>query len=431
MKSQKMNAWTTKRQLEHSPLRFLQRFAESGFDALNVKFNKDQLFLHRLSQEHIGAKVSFLDLEIKPDGPSHFLDQLASAKDLLFPLGEGSLELSTWLITLQRYLGVELTAYLEQKQKRSERLERFLGDPIRWSVFYLSHGIDLRKAKRRQDQQFISFLESLSPLLSKSLYRVMPLRLSAFNPHGYALRQKYKEISHVDPLKTLEHYFRQLEFCHQVVETLTWIIWCLDSSPQLLEKIRVELNQTVRDEIYQTEHIRGLPITLGVILETLRLAPPYWLCRWDTDQDLLLKREIDEGLKIAIRDQFHLLSSPYLHHKDPLHWPSPQTFEPMRFQALSYGGSIPPRYYPLGPGESGRNRLIVMVHSCVVILNSVLKRGKIKLSEQVDPSGSVSIQELSQWEIESAVGVGFGSDKSLSGSIEFDERFVYIPSARI
>ena len=433
MKQQKINSWTAKRQLDRAPLQFLESFESSDLDALEFRLGKEQTILHRLVDRANGIPLSVLDHDQDSKSSFLFIEKAISSSDLLLPFVKlkNPIRLGHWLSTLQKYLGVELTAYIEQKNRGVKTLDRSLGDPIRWSMFYLSDQVDLRKTQRLSDRAIASLLEVLSPSLDQSLNRISPLNISVLKPQRYRVRRQYKEVNSERPSsRSVEDYFRQLEFCRHLVETMTWVLLCLDSDPPLLESLKGELHTAIQDEVYQVEHLQHLPQTLGVILETLRLAPPHWLTRWSETEELISSGMIADNLIDTLHTGAALVSSPYLHHRDPLHWPSSRLFEPRRFQAISFGAPLPPSYYPLGPGSRGRSLLIVIVHSCAAILNSILKRGRVTINAESDSAltlNNLAAESL----VEHFVGVGFGSPQDLHAKIEFDERFVYIPSARV
>ena len=399
---------------------------------MTFKLGKEMMVLHRLQSDQNVKGAELLDLNHlhSKQRDQSFIESALDVDNLTFPLGGTSVELGLWLHTLQRYLGVELTAYMEQRQRAPQEIRRCFGDPILWSGYYISDGVDLRKPKNPKGLQLKSLIESLSPSLHKPLHRISPLKFSIFNPVRQKVRRGFNALGEDGPLSVIESHFRQQEFCHHLNETLTWLFFHMSESPQLLGQVRDELQSVVKDGVYHAKDLKSLPLTLGVILETLRLAPPYWLCRWDSAYELLSSKSADQELTMLLNAGYTLLSSPYLHHRDVAYWPSPSSFVPRRFQAVTYGGPLPATYYPCGPGPRGRSLLISVVHSCIALMSSVFRRARISLY-QGDAALNQAKEAMVDWSIERETGVGFGAPQALMANIEIDESFVYIPSARV
>jgi cytochrome P450 len=103
---------------------------------------------------------------------------------------------------------------------------------------------------------------------------------------------------------------------------LTWAWHAINKYPDILAKIRVEVDALGHD--VQATDLPNLPYTLAVIEETMRLYPPVPLTvRAAFEQTELGGSPISQGdlLFIAIRNI----------HRHPAYWPDPLEFRPERF----------------------------------------------------------------------------------------------------
>ncbi|MEL7537822.1 MAG: cytochrome P450 [Pseudomonadota bacterium] len=122
--------------------------------------------------------------------------------------------------------------------------------------------------------------------------------------------------------------------------TLTFAWHQLATNPALADALVNELTTAGEAADDPLAWVGELPRTMAMLRETLRLYPPVWLFSRRTAEALTV-------LDIDIPADTNLLLSPYLLHRDPVHWTSPEDFDPDRFLA----GADNPAYIPfsLGP----------------------------------------------------------------------------------
>ena len=124
---------------------------------------------------------------------------------------------------------------------------------------------------------------------------------------------------------------------------ITWTWHLLARHREVDDRVRAEIAAVVGARPPELRDVAGLAYTRRVIEETLRLYPPSWVLS-------RIAREDDEigGFRIPAGAIVHV--SPYVTHRRPELWESPERFDPDRF--LPERAAARPRfsYYPFGGG---------------------------------------------------------------------------------
>ncbi len=124
---------------------------------------------------------------------------------------------------------------------------------------------------------------------------------------------------------------------------LTWTWYLLSQHPTVAEKLERELERTLGDRIPRFEDLVSLPYSRMLIEEALRLYPPTWiLARSPLSDDAI------GGYPIPRRSV--VLISPYLLHRNPDFWASPEAFDPERFRPEGSKSRARYAYLPFGGG---------------------------------------------------------------------------------
>jgi cytochrome P450 len=122
---------------------------------------------------------------------------------------------------------------------------------------------------------------------------------------------------------------------------MTWTLYLLDRHPEVLARLRAEIDEVLGTRRPRYEDLKRLTYTKSVLLESLRLYPPAWLLP-------RLCAEADEIDGYAIPAGAPVLINIFAFHRDPTLWPNPDAFDPDRFKP----GVEPPRgaFFPFGGG---------------------------------------------------------------------------------
>jgi len=108
---------------------------------------------------------------------------------------------------------------------------------------------------------------------------------------------------------------------------LEWAMSNLLNHPEILEKLRIEIDTEVGEErLIEESDVTKLPYLQNVISETLRLHPPL---------PLLLPHLSSEDCNVGGYDvprNTMLMVNAWAIHRDPKLWADPTSFKPERFQ---------------------------------------------------------------------------------------------------
>lgn len=125
--------------------------------------------------------------------------------------------------------------------------------------------------------------------------------------------------------------------------TMTWTWYLLAKHPEVRGKLRDEARNVLNGRLSTVNDLPDLPYTTMVLNEVMRLYPPVWgIFRNTIADDHLGQYTITSGTRISI--------APYLLHRNPSHFPNPDTFDPERFHP-NRAIDIPKyAYLPFGAG---------------------------------------------------------------------------------
>ena len=124
---------------------------------------------------------------------------------------------------------------------------------------------------------------------------------------------------------------------------LSWVWYLLSKHPEVMQKLREEINRVIPDGQISFERLSQLEYTQQVIDETFRLYPPAWVTNRVAIED-------DEFKGIPIKKGTSLATFIYgLHHSKDL-WENPESFQPERFAKDKKKSRHPFAYLPFGSG---------------------------------------------------------------------------------
>jgi cytochrome P450 len=124
---------------------------------------------------------------------------------------------------------------------------------------------------------------------------------------------------------------------------LAWLFHALAQHAAVQEQLYAEVDQVLNGRLPGLADLPTMPYLRMVIDETLRLYPPAWItnreCR---EEDELCGYRIPAGEVVSI--------SPYVMHRLPEYWDTPERFDPQRFNPQQADERPRFTYLPFGAG---------------------------------------------------------------------------------
>jgi cytochrome P450 len=153
---------------------------------------------------------------------------------------------------------------------------------------------------------------------------------------------------------------------------LSWLLYLLSSRPECLERIRQEFDAVLGDEPLNHGHVTRLEYTIQVMMEGLRLYPPFWMIdRMAVSDDRAGDIEIPRGSTVIVYV--------YGAHHAPRYWENPESFDPERFTSANNKLRTPFTHLPFGGGPRsciGGNYAMLQI---LMILSDLLRRYDFQL----------------------------------------------------
>ncbi|MDJ0877163.1 MAG: cytochrome P450 [Halieaceae bacterium] len=129
---------------------------------------------------------------------------------------------------------------------------------------------------------------------------------------------------------------------------LTWVFYILSVQPELVTRLRSEIDTVVGDDPVEFTHLRQLPLVRAVFREALRLYPPItFIPRVALKATQVGSRKLKRGALVMI--------APWTLHRHRDLWENPHAFIPERFLPENEDVLTPGAYIPFGQGP----------HTCV------------------------------------------------------------------
>jgi len=126
---------------------------------------------------------------------------------------------------------------------------------------------------------------------------------------------------------------------------LTWAFDFLVHNPEMMEKLRAEVDAAVgSDRLPTFADLPKMPYSRMILQETLRIRPPAWqLPRTAIEDDEIDGHHIPAGT--------NLIGLIYMCHYHPDEWDNPEVFNPERFQSEKSEKRHKFAYMPFGAGQ--------------------------------------------------------------------------------
>jgi cytochrome P450 len=127
---------------------------------------------------------------------------------------------------------------------------------------------------------------------------------------------------------------------------LSWLLFLLSSHPDCVDRVRQEFDSVLGDKPLSYTDVPKFEFTTQVILEALRLYPPFWM----VDRMALAD---DRAGDIAIPRGSTLVVFIYGVHHSPQYWENPESFDQERFSKSREKLHTPFSHLPFGAGPRG------------------------------------------------------------------------------
>ncbi|MCB9565752.1 MAG: cytochrome P450 [Myxococcales bacterium] len=125
---------------------------------------------------------------------------------------------------------------------------------------------------------------------------------------------------------------------------LSWAIYLLMRHPEVMARLREEVDGVLGDRRPTADDLRRLPYARQILMETMRLYPSAsWLPRTAVADDAIDGVRIPAGSTVVLPI--------YLYHRHPGFWEAPERFEPERFADEKAAGRHPFAFIPFGAGQ--------------------------------------------------------------------------------
>ena len=127
---------------------------------------------------------------------------------------------------------------------------------------------------------------------------------------------------------------------------LSWLLYLLSSRPDCVDKIRQEFDSVSGENPLRYSDVPKFEFTTQVIMEALRLYPPFWMVdRMALTDDRAGDVDIPRGSTVVVFI--------YGAHHSPLYWESPENFDQERFSKAKEKLRTPFAHLPFGAGPRG------------------------------------------------------------------------------
>src|SRR6202046_1612089 len=127
---------------------------------------------------------------------------------------------------------------------------------------------------------------------------------------------------------------------------LSWLLFLLSSRPDCIGKVRQEFDSVLSDRPLSYSDVPKFEFTTQVILEALRLYPPFWMVdRMALADDRAGDVFIPRGSTVVV-----LI---YGVHHSPQYWENPESFDQDRFSKANEKRNTPFAHLPFGAGPRG------------------------------------------------------------------------------
>jgi cytochrome P450 len=172
---------------------------------------------------------------------------------------------------------------------------------------------------------------------------------------------------------------------------LTWAFYILANRPDVVARIRSEVERVTGDGAIGFEHIKALSFTRNVFRETIRLYPPItFLPRVALQDTMIGRRRIPRGALVIV--------APWVLHRHQAYWKDADLFDPDRFLPEREGEMMAGAYIPFGIGPRVCAGAAFAQVEAVLIIAALSRRFDFHLvdSDGVEPAARLTTRPVRQ-----------------------------------
>ncbi|MGB6678282.1 MAG: cytochrome P450, partial [Terriglobales bacterium] len=154
---------------------------------------------------------------------------------------------------------------------------------------------------------------------------------------------------------------------------LSWLFYLLSSRPDCLERVRREFDSVLGDAPITYADVPKFEFTTRVIMEALRLYPPFWMVdRMAVADDRVGDVTIPRGSMVIVYV--------YGAHHAPRYWQNPENFDTERFTKENDKLRTPFTFLPFGAGPRGCIGGNYAMLQILMILGDLLRKYDFQLA---------------------------------------------------
>lgn len=183
----------------------------------------------------------------------------------------------------------------------------------------------------------------------------------------------YSDGSAMDDQLILDEFLTLTSAGYETIgEALSWSLYLLMTHPDVADELRAAVHTATGGRAVNADDLPRLDFAECVLRESLRLYPPTWIyVRVPTKADRL-----PGGMDIPAGARLYLC--PWVMHRHPRYFPSPEEFLPARF-AAGVASSLRGAYFPFGDGAHTCIGEAFAIQQGVLVLASLAQRFRFDL----------------------------------------------------
>jgi len=206
------------------------------------------------------------------------------------------------------------------------------------------------------------------------------------------LQARYEDGSAMSHQQIMDELITLFAAGHETTSNaLSWTFYLLSNHPEIQQKLHEELDQVLKSDTPAFEDLENLTYTEMVIKESMRIFPPAWsLSARQANEDTLI------GDYLIPKDKT-VFVAPYANHHNPRYFPSPEVFDPERFNEQNEKALPRYAYIPFGAGPRVCIGNSFAMMEAKLLLATIMKRFEIRPApgQILEPQAQITLSNKS------------------------------------